>query len=102
SPFLKIWREFQVKFSLYEPPQQEHTFFHLSPDPLSSHSYSSRLDRFFIPSSLSTSLSSSSVSVDDRPLSLPLSHKGVFYRHLSDHRPVCLFFANDFSPKAKK
>ena len=50
ASFLTSFSAFKSKFSLIDPPHASHTFFHLTADPSSPYCWSSRIDRFLLPS----------------------------------------------------
>jgi hypothetical protein len=50
--FLTAWEKLKSHFNLYEPPNEAHTFYHLTSDPSSPFSWSSRIDRLLVPAIL--------------------------------------------------
>jgi len=50
--FIEAWHRLIEHLEVVEVPSDAHTFFHVTEDPLSPHSHTSRLDRIYIPSSL--------------------------------------------------
>ncbi len=95
--------EFSAKFDslkefldVVEVPHSDHTYFHLMSDISSPHSHSSRLDRFYIPSSLARS------PVFDPAVSFIPHHSNyrpgastVTRNRFSDHLPILLSFDSD-------
>lgn len=101
AAFLSLFNSLKEYFAVSEVPHNEHTYFHITKDPTSPYSYSTRLDRFYIPSSLFHSLlSSPSASVFCHPSNFRPSRQGA-RSHFSDHLPISLNFVSD-SPRVDK
>ena len=100
--FLDKFAQLKSYFDVSEVPHSEHTFFHYTADVSSSYSYSSRLDRFFVPSShLQALLFDPALSVfphftNFRPR--VLGPRTSF----SDHLPVFLNYISDLSESSNK
>jgi ribonuclease HI/exonuclease III len=96
SSFLDKFLALKEHFSISEAPHSEHTHFHYTSDVNSPFSYSSRLDRFFVPSFLSPSLTHDvSVSIIPHSTNYRPQSPGTPRRHFSDHLPVFLSFSTD-------
>ena len=94
ASFLELWSTFKSKFDLFDPPHNAHTFFHITNDPSSPYSWSSRLDRFLLPSFLASNpIVSPVVSIPSHPTNLrPASPSPLSF---SDHLPVRISFEGD-------
>ena len=99
AAFTSAFSSLKAHFSVAEVPHHEHTYFHITSDPTSPFSYSSRLDRFLIPSSLFLNpLSSPSASVFHHSSNFRPVPSGP-RRSFSDHLPISLSFVTDSCDK---
>ena len=94
SAFSDLWSSFKERFSLYEPLHDSHTYFHVTNDPSSPHSVSSRLDRFLLPALLFRNpIVSPVVSIASHPTNLsPTRPSPVSF---SDHLPIHISYEGD-------
>ena len=94
--FLSVWEKFLEKFDLSELPHDTHTHFHITNDPTSVYSVTSRLDRFFVPSPLTSHpLISPSVNIPFHHTNYSPSNKLGSKNFFSDHLPIKLSFSSD-------
>ena len=100
--FLSKFQSLKDFFSLTEVPHSDHTFFHYTSDVSSSYSYSSRLDRFYIPSSLALSLSYVATVTIKPHHSNYRPREGGPRCCFSDHLPVFLAFVADESESGNR
>src|SRR5579872_5202095 len=49
ASFVDAWSSLKSKFNISDVPHASNTYFHLTSDPSSPHSWASRLDRFLVP-----------------------------------------------------
>lgn len=95
ASFLSLFESLKTHFDISEVPHGEHTYFHISSDdPTSAHSYSSRLDRVYVPSILFHSLLSTPTA--------SVLHHSAFRPGLRDHLPIALNFPSDAPRSIKK
>ena len=94
TSFSDVWSQFKAKFSVSEVPHSSFTYFHITADPLSAHSWASRLDRFFVPSSLFFNpLVTTDVSIFSHPSNYrPHTAVSAARSCFSDHLPIFLTF----------
>ena len=94
AAFLDVWSQFKVKFAVSDVPHSSFTFFHITADPTSAHSWASRIDRFLMPSAY---FSNPLVSVDVSLFSHPSNYRpgaamSGARSSFSDHLPIFLTF----------
>ena len=100
SYFLDKISAFKSKFNLFDPLHDSHTFFHVTDDPVSPFSWSSRIDRFLLPVFfLDNPALSASVSIPFHSTNLKVSKcSNDSPLSFSDHRPIHVsYFGSDFS-----
>ena len=91
--FLKVWDSFLKRFDICDMAHDAHTHFHITSDPLSPFSHSSRLDRFLVPTSVSEHpIFFPSVNIPHHITNYSLSHRTGTRASFSDHLPVRLSF----------
>ena len=91
TSFVELWAAFKARYSLHDPPHEAHTYFHLTEDPSSQYSRSSRLDRILFPSALAGHpLLSPSVSIPHHHTNLSITKRRS--NSFSDHLPVHLTY----------
>lgn len=101
--FITLWNDFKAKFRLADADHDHHTFYHITSDPTSPYSWSSRLDRFLLPDSLfSHPLLSPSVSIRHHPTNFSLKTCHGPRHSFSDHLPVQLKFYEESSDKGNR
>ena len=92
SSFISLWEALKSKFSLHDPVHHAHTFYHITSDPTSPYSWSSRLDRILSPHSLSCHpVVSPSVSIPFHHTNLKVAPSTV-PTSFSDHLPIHLTY----------
>ena len=95
SSFLDLFSSFKTRFNLFEPPHDNHTFFHITDDPTSPFSWSSRIDRFLLPVSLADNpIISPSISIPFHHTNLRISKNGND-SSFSDHLPVHISYVDN-------
>lgn len=100
--FSDRWHEFLDRFGCTELPSDAHTFFHITEDPLSPHSRTSRLDRIYVPSSLTNDpLLSCSIYTPHHHSNLSFADRHLPNHGLSDHLPIAISYNNNVVRKKK-
>jgi len=99
SSFLSIFSSFKAKFNLFDPLHDNHTFYHITDDPTSPFSWSSRIDRFLLPVSLlDNPIVSPTVSVPFHYTNLKISRDERNPSHsFSDHLPIHVSYVGEAS-----
>ena len=97
--FLSTWSSFKSHFKLFDPPHDAHTFFHITDDPSSPYTWSSRIDRFLLPLTLyNHPLLTPTVSIPHHHTNLSATlpkNPSTF----SDHLPIHLLYDNGIATK---
>jgi hypothetical protein len=92
--FLTAWEKLKSHFNLYEPPNEAHTFYHLTSDPSSPFSWSSRIDRLLVPAILADHPAITPVvSIPSHHTNLSVSNQSG--PRFSDHLPLHVSFVGD-------
>jgi hypothetical protein len=92
--FEKVWENFLRRFEICDVAHDAHTHYHITSDPLSPFSHSSRLDRFLVPFSVSEHpFYSPSVSIPHHASNLSVTQHTGPRTSFSDHLPVRLSFS---------
>jgi ribonuclease HI/exonuclease III len=93
ATFLEKFESLREFLDVSEVPHSDHTYFHLMAEVGNSHSHSSRLDRFYVPSSLSHSpVFDPSVSIMPHSTNYRLGNPSGIRARFSDHLPILLSF----------
>ena len=102
--FTEAWHRLIEHLDVVEVPSDAHTYFHITKDPLSPHSHTSRLDRIFIPSSLflNPSIHSSLFSPHHHTNFSITNHSNPTSHSFSDHLPIAISFNNSANQTKKK
>lgn len=102
AAFVALFDSLKDHLEVTEVPHNEHTHYHLTDDPTSPYSRSSRLDRVFAPSALFHSLlSTPTASIHPHHSNFSPSRTGPRL-HFSDHLPVSLSFIADSPSRGNK
>ena len=92
SAFINIFNSLKAHFKLYDPPHDSHTFYHLTSDPTSPYSWTSRIDRFLLPLILfNNPIITPTVSIPHHSTNLNLSYSASSF---SDHLPIHVVYDN--------
>jgi exonuclease III len=92
AAFRESWEAFRSHFGVIEVEHDAHTYFHVTADPLSPYSHTSRLDRFLVPVSLNAHpLFTPCVSIPHHPTNFSLTRRGPL-ASFSDHFPIHLSY----------
>jgi hypothetical protein len=98
ASFAAAWSNFKLKFNLFDLPSDTHTFFHLTSNPLSPYSWSSRLDHILFPAYLASHpIITPSTTIPHHSTNLnvsPLNSRSSF----SDHLPLHLTYSASTAP----
>ena len=95
ADFLTAWDKVQKHLDISELFHDAHTYFHITSDPLSPHSVSSRLDRFFIPCSLiAHPIIFPAVQIMHHPTNYSVSTTSSI-KCFSDHLPIQILYSHD-------
>ena len=95
TSFVNAWDTFKALFNLFDPLHTSHTFYHISNNPTSPYSWSSRLDRFLIPSSLAHNPTITPfVSIPNHHTNLKVASSNRL-SSFSDHLPIHLTYESD-------
>jgi exonuclease III len=98
ASFAAAWSNFKLKFNLFDLPSDTHTFFHLTSNPLSPYSWSSRLDHILFPAYLASHpMITPSTTIPHHSTNLnvsPLNSRSSF----SDHLPLHLTYSANTPP----
>jgi len=91
NDFLHAWSNLKLRFNLYDPQHDSHTFFHVSEDP--NFSWTSRLDRFLFPLALfNNPLITPTVSIPHHFTNLKADNDNS--SSFSDHLPIHVLYDN--------
>lgn len=101
ATFLSLYNDMMNVFDVIEAPHHEHTYFHITDDPTSPFSYSTRLDRFLIPAAhMHNPLFSPCVSISHHHTNYRPAHSRI--HTFSDHLPIALSFTTDAPPSRSR
>ena len=97
SSFIDLFSSFKTKFNLFEPPHDNHTFYHITDDPVSPFSWSSRIDRILLPVALlDNPIISPSISIPFHYTNLKISNRNN-ESSFSDHLPIHICYVDSSS-----
>ena len=100
--FRDAWDSLLNHLDVAELPSDAHTYFHITEDPLSSHSRSSRLDRIYVPTSL---LQNPSIHLSPftphHLTNFSIKRNNSPQKSFSDHLPIAISYNNPSGHKKK-
>lgn len=94
SSFLEKWSNLRAHFHISDLDHDSHTYYHVTADPCSPYSHTSRLDRFLVPTALTEHLTiTPTVDTPHHHSNLTCKPQAGSRRSFSDHLPIQLSYS---------